>query len=129
MAILTPLFTGTPIRQDGAYLVEFRGGERRFEAEFKSTLIGAAVLRVSCDGVIQLRLTDETAYSISHEPLDGIAPSGFAYTVENGRMYEQLLETTRIVYQNQLKHYLVVSLSDCLELISSHPPQFELVRA
>jgi hypothetical protein len=128
VAILTPLSTGTSIRQDRAYLVEFRGGESRLEADFRSTLIGDAILRVSCDGIIQLRLTDETEYSISSEPLEGINPSGFAYVVENGRMYGQLSEAAQIAHRNRLKHYLVVSLSDCLELISSNPPQFKLVQ-
>jgi hypothetical protein len=129
VAILTPLHTGTAIRQAEAYLGVLRATTGRIEADFRSTKTEDLVVRITCDGVIQVRQTDEMIFSTSDEAWEGNNPAGFAYVVEGGRMLDQLPEHAQQVFRGRLKHYLILSLEDGLEFVSHEPPKFEPISA
>ncbi len=118
-----------PIRQADAYLIGFRGRTGHIEADFQSTQTKDVTVRVKCEAVIQLRLTEEMIFSTSGELHEGNNPDGFAYVVEDGRMLAQLPEHAQQVFQGRLKHYLILSLDDGLEFVSYEPPKFELIPA
>jgi hypothetical protein len=127
MAALTPLFPNIPLLQKEAVLVAFRGTTGHLEIDFQSVSTGSTITRIICDGVVDAKLTDEFVFSLNGEALIGNDPFGFGYAVEGGTLLADVSQAVHASYRHQLRHYLVISLSDCIQFVSHQPPRYELI--
>jgi hypothetical protein len=129
MPTFTPLTMKLPIMPHGCTLVDASWQRKGLTALFsfsgKDTPEPQAV-RVIFKYVIVMRIVDEMTYSVEERGKDiFIAREGFAYEVADSPFLQTLTEAPTIVYKNP-KQYTFFGQNDCMDVISSEPPQFDV---
>ncbi|HTI66670.1 MAG TPA: hypothetical protein VL460_03870 [Caulobacteraceae bacterium] len=126
--VLRAIPTAMPIRKGSCALtwLEWQGDLR---AEFSISAPDDPcwfAVRVSMPQVITARVLDEFLASVSGPLLVGLDQAGFAYEVENGELSNYVPEAVKLSYP-KLREYYFLSLTACLNVLSEHPPSFQLV--